>query len=132
MINSTINENRTNASLEIDKIRTQIANKISIADLDDQADRIKSEIEENIDKNSIKKEILDMFNSCSYFGGTLEEGLTCNDICKNPRIWGQNAITGQTCILAEFSSMDNSSFSKNIVRCGFQQDGRSITCVCCH
>ena len=74
--------------------------------------------------------ILNVLNSCRYYQGTLGRDQSCNDVCNNPKVWNQGESSG-TCINAEFSENDNSSYSKTIVRCNFKEEGRDIRCVCC-
>ncbi len=97
---------------------------------------LEGELDGGIEKNSIYPistinylGILDMFNNAKYYGGTLDEGQSCNDICENPSLWGQSGPSG-TCILSEFGVADFSSYAKSFVRCGFSEAGRDLTCVC--
>ena len=89
--------------------------------------------QDEVRSKTTKKEILDTFNSCKFYGSVnLSEGQSCNNICSDPRaIGGPLEQTNQTCVLAEFSERDKTQYSKLIVRCGFQEAGRIINCVCC-
>ena len=68
------------------RLEDEIDAKVSAADLKEEV-RAQFESREKVDKESIKKEVLDTFNSCSFFEGTLKDGLSCNDICQTPKIW---------------------------------------------
>jgi hypothetical protein len=77
-----------------------------------------------------KQDVLNVLNSCKYYGGTLAQGQDCNAVCANPSVWGQSGSSG-TCITGEFRFNDNSPYSKSLVRCEFKETGRQLTCVCC-
>jgi hypothetical protein len=73
--------------------------------------------------------VLDMLNKCKNYGGTLGTNQSCNDICANPKLWGQSGPSG-TCILAQFKSTDP-YYSGELVKCDFKEKGREINCICC-
>ena len=73
--------------------------------------------------------VLTKLNKCIYYDGQLQSGQSCNSVCAQPSIWGNNGPKS-TCITGQFSSTDL-AYPSELVRCDFTQAGRELTCVCC-
>lgn len=68
--------------------------------------------------------VFDIINQSSFYDGTFYEDMSCNDICQNPAIWGQNA-PASTCLFAQFK-LNDPAYPGQVMPCDFTDTNRSM------